>query len=423
MWRDLDPAERYFWLFDRLDPMNFVVIAELDRHIDVSGLGTALAEAQARHPLLRARLAVDDGRVAFAPTDAPLRMRVDTTTSSWRAAVADEFDDPLPLAEGPAARARYLPLPHGRSVVLLTLHHVIADGLAGVRLLQRILRRLEGSDTLGPSEPVPPALHERIPQSLRSARATLDVVAAVRAERQDLASPHDFPAYSRASGGRRSRFDRIALAPAAVTELRARARAEGATVHGALAAAALQVTAEVFSAGFPSVVPLASPIDLRRRSEPPIDDEAVVVAMGLLCTPYPVTADDHGALARRVTEQTHREVGRGESHLFYRFARAASFAADDDGFAAFAAMVEGAPKNLAVSNLGVVDAGGDPSWVHAVSPTLSPSPNQLAFVAATTYGDRLLLNVATDRSKLDDAAAASFLDRLAAAVGGEVEGG
>ena len=110
-------------------------------------------------------------------------------------------------------------------------------------------------------------------------------------------------------------------------------------------------------------------------------------------------------MARAISEQTRREVARGESHLFYRIARADAFAPSDEGIASFAALGHRVPQNVAVSNLGVVAGHADPPWVRSLSFALGPSPNQVAFVAATTYRGELVLNVVTDGARLAHAPA------------------
>ena len=109
-----------------------------------------------------------------------------------------------------------------------------------------------------------------------------------------------------------------------------------------------------------------------------------MLATGLLCTPYTV-AGDAPDLARHISEQTHRESRPGESQLFYRLARPASFAATEAGLDEFASWLDAAPTNIGISNPGVVGSAGDPAWVRSLSLMLSPSANQLAFVVLTTY--------------------------------------
>jgi hypothetical protein len=234
---------------------------------------------------------------------------------------------------------------------------------------------------------------------MRAPRAAVDVLAAIRAER-DGGVPNAFPCHRRDATARRSRLDCLVLEPGRLEQLAAAARGEGATVHGTLAAAVLQASATLLAGTDDPWVCLATPTDLRRRLEPPLPDDEVMLAIGLLCTPYLVARDESTTLARAISEQTRREVARGESHLFYRFSRAGAYAATDEGLASFARSISASPQNVAVSNLGVVADRGDPPWVRSLSFALGPSPNQLAFVAATTYRGAALLQIVTDGARL-----------------------
>jgi hypothetical protein len=130
---------------------------------------------------------------------------------------------------------------------------------------------------------------------------------------------------------------------------------------------------------------------------------------------HPGPADP--ALARTITEQFRRELDRGESHLFFRFARIASFPATDEGMRSFADQIDHSPQNLMFTNVGAVDDPDDPPWIRLIFATIAPQANQIAVMTFFTYRGRYLISVSTDRSKLSDAAAEKLLAQLAARTG------
>lgn len=444
--REVDPAERYYWLLDQLAPMNIAAIAELDRRLDPSEVAAALAAVQRQHPFLRARIEVVDdqlsvveaaGEIALTVTGVGGSGSASGSGSGWLAEVEAELDRPFAPAPSPLVRCLYCPVEgiHGeeRSVLVVVVHHALADGRAAVAALQHVLRLLsvlpvlqrieEGGEPMSSPADVPPALHHRFPSAFRSAKGALGVLGVIREERDGQDDAASFPFHGREVKGQASRLDRLIVQPEMVRTLRDQARSAGATINGVLAAAVLESTAALFEPSGDRMLNLATPTDLRRRVEPPLPADGVFMAIGLLCTPYLVSSTDSGSgtgtgtgnpeLARRITEQTRREVERGESHLFYRFARAGSFAATEDGITSFADWMAATAHNVAVSNLGVVDDQGDPAWVQSISFALSTSANQPAFVAVCTYRDQLVLNLATDRTKLP----ADFASRLVEGIG------
>ncbi len=414
--RALDPAERYFWLLGHVANMNLVMLAELECRVEPADLRRALDALQRRHPLLRAGVEVRDGEPVFVEAAAEIALGDPTAPgdgASFRSLVERPF-----AASGPLARCVYAPAAgEDRSTVALVVHHALVDARAGVRALQHMLGWIDAGDG-GPGVrgSVPPPLHERFPAALRSPRAAVGVLSTIRAERDGQAEPAAFACHAGAAA-RTSRYARLVLPPAAVRRLVEAARAEGTSVTGAIAAAVLQSAAALDGAGEDRTICLAVPTDLRSRVEPPIAADDVVVAIGLLCTPYRVCAETEPTLARDIGEQVAREVARGESHLFYRFARAGSFAVSGGGIESFGTWLAASAQNVAVSNVGVVDDTGDPTWVRRVTFALSPAANQVAFVSVTTYRGELLLTVATDEAKLPLRAAEQLVAGIGARLG------
>jgi hypothetical protein len=420
MLRALDPSERYFWLLDHLAAMSVVAVAELEVRLDPVQLATALHAVQLRHPLLRVRIGVFESQPTFVNVgaDIPLTVRP-VEDGGWRDVVEAELDLPFVSASEPLARCVYVPIEgEDRSVVVLVAHHAVADARRIVRALQDVLRRIEnGEPASALSADVPPSIHDHFPAELQSSRAAISILGTVRSERLGYPEAATYPFHARDVEGRISELSHLVLDPDLTAAIRVGARAHGATVTGELAAAVLESCSALFDQAEDRMLCLATPTDLRERVVPPLPGDGVYSAVGLLCTPYLVHPSSNPDLGRRISEQTHREVTRGESHLFYRFARASAFAANDHGIDTFADWMAKTPQNIGVSNIGVVDDTGDPAWVSSMSVSLSTSSNQVAFVLVGTYRDRLVMNVVTDRAKLPDDLAERLVEGIEARTG------
>jgi hypothetical protein len=417
--RALDPAERYFWLLGQVSGASSVYFAELDRRLDRRRLAEGIGVLLRRHPLLRARVEVVDAEFTFVEasdevvvTEIPLR--------EGESPSIGEMFRPFDPSPSPLVRCIYQPVEgRERSVLLLVMHHAFIDGLAGMRAMQQLLRWMDHHDA--PSDPVsrsvPVPVHERFPPELRSPRAALDVLASIRAERAGQPAPETFAFHGRGVTACHPRYDQLALDPQATAALLARARAAGATIFGQLSAAVLEAGAALLSDEGVHLISLASATDLRARSDPPLPLDDMQLAIGMLCTPYLVSGGTNATLARQIGEQTRREAARGESHLFYRFARTAAYPASEEGIDSFARWLDAAPRNLTVSNLGRIDDTGDPPWVRTLVSALPAGPNQVAFVAATTYRDKLALTVTTDLARLPVALAERLVAGIAERLG------
>ena len=397
--RPLDPAERYYWLLDQLGCLSIVVTAQLRTALDPSDLALALKDVQRAHPLLRARIAVVDGDPVFVETTEPLPLTVMPLEASQEiqdleADINQPFTPTLPLA-----RCRYLPSPTGqRAVLRLVFHHAIADGQAVITTVQQVLRHMAGRIDAAPRpEQAQVPLHDRFPHELEAPAVRRAIAREIQAERRAQPPPAAFPFHARETAGRTPRIDRLLVDPDASRRLRDDARDRGATMNGAIGAAALEAAASLLDDDRPLPIMLLTATDLRRRIDPPLMPDDVQMAAGVLCTPYDTRADN---LAATISEQVRREVERGESHLFYRLVRPAAYGADAEGVEAFRRWMASVPQNVALSNIGVVADDGDPDWIEWLSISTSPAPNQVAFLIATTYRGHLVIDVTTDSAKL-----------------------
>ncbi len=423
VWRALDPAEKYFWLLGRLNGMTVAFIAYADHIFDEGELAGALAAIQRRHPLLRARVEPVDGEYAFVKVDGPIPISVRPLQPGATVPVAEMLV--LPLAESPHPLVRCISFPiagEDRSVVAIVMHHVFLDGSSGVNLMRQFARALDGDEAaLAPSDEVPPALHSRFTPDVASPRAAVDVLGAIRAEREGQPAPALFPFHDRHAQATVPRHDLLVVDGAALGALLAHAKAVGATVTGVVDAAFLESAADLFGDDEPRWICLASATDLRHRVEPPLPFDDMQLAIGMVATPYLVSEATHDTLPRDIADQIAREVARGESHLFYRFARTATYPPTDEGLATFAKWVDSTPQNITISSLGRLDDTGDPSWLRRISATMVPGPNQVSFTAAATYRGEMVLNVSTDVAKLPPAKADRFVRGLMTRLGARCE--
>ncbi|MDH0639563.1 non-ribosomal peptide synthase/polyketide synthase [Pseudomonas sp. GD03860] len=111
--------------------------------LDVAALQAAFAQLQARHPALRTvfeddgeqvrQRVIDDLPLAFS--EVSLRhLAADARETQLAQQMAEEARQGFDLATGPLLRVRLVRLAADEQVLLLTLHHIIADG-ASVKLL------------------------------------------------------------------------------------------------------------------------------------------------------------------------------------------------------------------------------------------------------------------------------------------------
>ena len=171
--KDGDPVELSFaqqrlWFLDRLEPgsgfYNIPVALRLKGKLDVPALERTLNDIVARHESLRTRFASVEGQpvqVIDPPAARPLLVldlsalapeRAEAEAAALRDAEARLGFD---LVEGPLLRVKLARLSGDEHLLLLTMHHIIADGWS-MSILVREVAALYEAHRGGPAAELPP---------------------------------------------------------------------------------------------------------------------------------------------------------------------------------------------------------------------------------------------------------------------------
>ncbi len=160
-------AQQQLWFIDQLDPgihaYNIPLAVRLEGSLNVSALEQSISEIIKRHEVLRATFAVANGSPVQAIAQAesfilplvslchlPEREREIETQRIVVEEVRHSFD----LARGPLFRASLLRLGDEEHVLLLNMHHIIADGWS-LGVLFRELAAIYEAFSAGRPSPLP----------------------------------------------------------------------------------------------------------------------------------------------------------------------------------------------------------------------------------------------------------------------------
>ena len=269
----LSAAQRRQWLLARLDPgssaYHLPLAVALDGPLDPEALARALTALTARHDVLRCHFPVERGvaTVAILPGFVPVLHRDDLGALSEaertealsrlrRAEARASFD----LGAAPPWRARLVRLGEGRHVLLLTLHHILADEWSFGMMLDDLAAAYAGREL----QPLPAQYPD-----FAAWQERLDLAAQRAFWRRALAGapawaalPADRPRPDRRSGeaGRTA----LAVSPETARRLEALARAQGATPFLVLLAAWAALIGR--HAGETDLI-IAAPVSNRRLPE------------------------------------------------------------------------------------------------------------------------------------------------------------
>jgi NAD(P)-dependent dehydrogenase (short-subunit alcohol dehydrogenase family) len=259
VWRDgpipASFAQQRLWYLDQLDPgnpsYNIPTAVGLEGRLDRSALQRALDELVRRHEALRTTFGSEDGvpyQVIAPRLELPLPLEdLSSLDGEERARLAElrireQAEAPFDLANGPLIRAKLLRLSEREHDLLLTVHHIIADGWSVGILIRELTALYEACRTgASPSLPGLPVQyadfatwqHDRVRGEL--VRSQLEYWTRRLSGLEDLELPTDRPRPTVFShrGGERS----LAISQFTVESLRVLANEEGATLFMTLLSA------------------------------------------------------------------------------------------------------------------------------------------------------------------------------------------
>jgi acyl transferase domain-containing protein len=307
--RLLGPEEFKFWLFNRRLPFNVVATARIRGEVDANALERVLPRVRDRHLLLQVRI-TEDVRPRFVTDESrqvPLQVVARQDDRHWVRACEAELCRPFSTAMAPLLRVMLLK-GEGISELIVSLPHVVADGLAAIFLLRDVIAALAGGalDLL----PELPAFEELIPPSAFGpdsrnvmgrwwTRRTTEQFRALSLKALIENLPRVGPA--RIHSGRLSAEETARLA--------ARCQAKGLTVHSAIAAAGLLALAHEE----PTSTTCLHPVNLRDQLSPPLGDD-LCLALSHVSTRHTVgRRSDYWGLAYEFRHRLMAALERGEA--------------------------------------------------------------------------------------------------------------
>jgi amino acid adenylation domain-containing protein/non-ribosomal peptide synthase protein (TIGR01720 family) len=146
---ELSHAQRRLWMMHQLEGATAYNMPEaylVETEIDASILERAFARLIRRHEALRTAFVIVDGepRQRILP-DVPFAIRLQDLRTSpdadaqARAIAEQDANQPFELASPPLLRVSLARLPERRSLLVLTMHHIVGDGWSGNLVFSELL--------------------------------------------------------------------------------------------------------------------------------------------------------------------------------------------------------------------------------------------------------------------------------------------
>lgn len=142
--RPIGIEEYLVWAYGQAAPNHFTVTAKILGELTIEQLRDALIWVQQRHPFLRGKIALDQSGYPWFVEEVatiPLRVVKRQSEQQWQQEVEQELAHPLDWNQAPLIR---MVLVHAADVseLIITCHHILADGMSTVYLLRDILQAI-----------------------------------------------------------------------------------------------------------------------------------------------------------------------------------------------------------------------------------------------------------------------------------------
>jgi NRPS condensation-like uncharacterized protein len=146
--RPLGSFEELLWQMDKRSPLHATLAAHVDGSTTIEEWRSALDQTRQRHPLWSAVIAqTEDGAPFFQTMRHPevaLLVIEDEFAQAWEREVARELSLRIDAENGPLIRA-VLMHTDASSMLILSAHHSICDGMSLAFAMRDVLQALSGS--------------------------------------------------------------------------------------------------------------------------------------------------------------------------------------------------------------------------------------------------------------------------------------
>lgn len=412
--RPLGEAERFFWLFDRVNCMNFAIYAELDEALETGDVQQSLNDLVAMTPALRVRVEAEGKKLFFVEGDTPqIQVEKIQQPDDWKGRVLTEMVRPFIPCSLPMIRCLLVEGEQTASVVVVIFNHTIADGRSGIQFTKRLLRRVLGERCEVPDEDaLLPAMESLFPDKYQNIggkiRGNLFRLKE-RFEWKRYGKLESFPDYSsEIKQAREASSFQLTLEEALLTNLKAKARKEKTTLHGLIGAAQLLALRDEFGDDASHPMLLTSLADMRGQLTQSVPAETLALQVTFLVAAHRV--EHNGSiweLARDVRQQLQEKLANGEGHHFWNSLPSSLFVPPNQKGAERLLKITKwlSPPSTLISNMGDVS---DPeptrlSQVQNLSLLICPSSVTPINNTVNSWNGRLIINLNYDALKMDSA--------------------
>lgn len=330
--RRLGDLEFTYWMMDLASRTNFTVLAEVKGSLcpTEDDLIRVIDQVVSCHRLIGVRLDIDEnGKLTFFPCEQPVPVRIDrmittsTDSLSGENDITDTINEEQHLSfnwkKGPLMRTRILVFETGKTIIMLTFHHAIADARSAMAVLHDVLCAFDGKPLertiSGDNYEFEGPLEQFIPESHQGFHAikSLLVHSVMQSMNRFFFRPSSIPVPElHWPDERTDRFILETFDEETTQRFISAAKKQQAGIHGALCAAQLLSLLEEYPSRTSIRTWLLSLVDLRKRITNPMHDNTLNLMISMVEFCQLVKRDvAFWDLARDITLKTLNHIDKG----------------------------------------------------------------------------------------------------------------
>lgn len=313
--RKLGLVENFFNTVHDLGGMIDVNLIRVEGSINGAILQQTLDVLQKRHPLLQVHLVKSADGVYFqsqGTTKIPLSIIDKQDESQWLNIAHDELHQKFSNNTNPLCRVTLLnsTIPGGMSEIIVTFHHAIVDGLSSITFINELLSYYDKIKVEGDISEIPimeflPPVEERLNKNLIHQNNNN------KTDQKSL-KPQVFIETEAPPTERKTHFITQNFSREITLRLKQRCRQEKTTIHGALCAAMLLVTAKIAFNNTSITLSCGSNINLRKYCQPEISSESLGCFISTVEEIHTLNKSrDFWDLARECKSKINQSINRG----------------------------------------------------------------------------------------------------------------
>ncbi len=402
--RKLGNAEYFYYLYNKLAPTNFVVIASLNINLEIKAISKSLNTLVNTYEIFGTKIVpVSSTQLAFCenPIQTIEPHEVIGPANMLNSIIAQEVNSPLKHDNEPLHITIFTENESKSQHLLFTFNHILTDAAAAVMMVQKtVAYALSGRVPLAVDQKaISLNLERMLPSSVRGLGFLRTAFSLVR--RSVLIKRRDKKLQQRISGeynfhSRSVYINRIRIQKQPSQNIRKLARNNRLTIHHILSAILAVIVRKQYEQKGKIPLTISMPVSLRKMLNPEIDFEVPGLYISVPKLNIPVSNDDHIVkVAKLIKTELQHVIHSKEVLILWNLLTRKKFPNTGEGLERMDMTFSKNADSAMITNLGVIPIIPElesKNLIRSLHFAVAPPKDALLCCAVSSYREEMVLN-------------------------------